>query len=290
MSSVMSLGAPDVIVRATAEVGEGPVIDGRTGKFCWVDITAGELHQTDLESRSTSTIAIGMTLGAVAPRHAGHGFAVAAADGFGFVGEDGLRLVDQVLPRADHRMNDAKCDSRGRMWAGSTHVDFVPGAGALHRWDGREPSAVVARGFTLPNGMGWSPDDTRMYLAESMRGEILVADYSADDGVAGDFVRLCRVEAGLPDGLAIDTDGCLWIAVWGGSVVQRFSPEGVLIGECRMPVTQPSSCAFAADGTLYITSARAGLSDEGLSEQPLAGSIFALATSTRGVAVEAFHG
>jgi len=288
MPSVASLGIPDLVVPASASVGEGPVFDRRTGALCWVDLMAGRLHETDLDSGVTSTVTIGMALGAVAPRRVGAGFAVAVADGFGFVDAGGLRLVDRVLPGPGHRMNDAKCDSRGRLWAGSTHVDFASGAGALHRWDGRGPSVVVARGFTLPNGIGWSPDDTRMYLVDSMSGDILAADFDAVDGVVGEFRVLCRVGAGLPDGLAVDVDGCIWVAVWGGSVVQRYSPDGVLLGECRLPVSQPSSCAFAADGTLVITSARAGLTGSDLSAQPLAGSIFAVATSTRGVPVEAF--
>ena len=88
----------------------------------------------------------------------------------------------------------------------------------------------------------------------------------------------------------MDVYGCLWVGVWGGSVVQKYTAEGELVAECPMPVTQPSSCAFADDGTLYITSARAGLSDDELVEQPLAGSLFALETNTRGVPVGTFNG
>lgn len=290
MTSVETLRAPETALPTTAAVGEGPVIDARTGRLCWVDITAGELHETILETQETRTVSVGMTLGAAVPRTSRSGFAVAVADGFGFADLHGLELVDVVLPEPFRRMNDAKCDSHGRLWAGSTHLDFAPGEGALHRWDGRAPSEVMADGITLPNGIGWSPDDALMYLVDSMAREVLVADFSAEAGTVGAFRTLCRVESGLPDGLAVDVDGCLWVAVWGGSVVQKYTAEGELVAECPMPVTQPSSCAFADDGTLYITSARAGLSDDELVEQPLAGSIFALETNTRGVPVGTFNG
>ena len=104
----------------------------------------------------------------------------------------------------------------------------------------------------------------------------------------GELAPLCRVDPALPDGLAVDVDGSLWIAVWGGSEVRRYDSAGHLTGTVAMPVTQPSSCAFGDDGTLYITSARTGLTAEDLQSQPHAGSVFALATATRGVPIHAF--
>ena len=167
-------------------------------------------------------------------------------------------------------------------------MEFVPGVGELHRWDGNLPSVSVAKGFTLPNGLGWNHEDTTMYLIDSMTNNLLSAPYHPDDGLIGDFTPLLRIEPGLPDGLAVDLDGSIWIAVWGGTEVRRFNHTGQLTGIVPMPVTQPSSCAFGPDGTLYITTARAGLASPELSKQPHAGSVFALGTNTRGVAVPAF--
>ncbi|MFF1632523.1 SMP-30/gluconolactonase/LRE family protein [Leifsonia sp. NPDC058248] len=290
MTRVKQYPAPEVVVRAQAAVGEGPVIDERSGRLCWVDIENGLLFETDLESGTTTSTPTGTTLGAALPRETNPGFAVAVADGFGILDDGGLSIIDPVLPEPYRRMNDAACDSRGRLWAGSTHREFVPGVGALHRWDGAGPSEIVATGLTLPNGIGWSPDDTRLYLADSMTHELLVAGYTAESGEIGEFETLCRIEAGLPDGLAVGADGCVWIAVWGASVVQRYTPAGELIGECALPVTQVSSCAFGHDGTLYITSARSGLTEKELRAQPLAGSVFAVATDTGGAPVHAFAG
>ncbi len=291
MADVQTLPTPDVVVRADAETGEGPVVDRRTGRLCWVDIPLGRLFEDDLVTGEQRSTDVGTMLGAAAPRADDEGFAVAVADGFGLLVDGRLTVVDQVLPEAHRRMNDAKCDSRGRLWAGSTHIEFVPGVGALHCWTAGAPSRVVASGLTLPNGLGWSPDDGSMYLADSMERRLLRAPFDADDGALhGELTLLRNISGGLPDGLAVDTDGCVWLALWGGGEVHRYSPDGDLLARVPVPVDQPSSCAFGDDGTLYITSAAAGLTPAQRLRQPLAGSVFALATDARGVPVRAFAG
>ncbi len=290
MSAVERLPAPDVLIPAEASVGEGPVIDPWTGHLCWVDIVEGMLYENDLTGGEQTVAALGTMIGAAAPRERAEGFAVAVADGFGYWTSGQLRIVDPVLPEPERRMNDAKCDSRGRLWAGSTHMEFVPGVGALHCWDGSARSDAVATGFTLPNGLGWDQDDTRMYLVDSMTNILLSAPYDAGEDVVGEFKPLCSVEPGLPDGLAVDVDGAIWVAVWGGAEVRRFNSLGELVGIVPMPVSQPSSCAFGPDGTLYITSARYGLTPHQLLSQPHAGAVFALSTDTTGVRVRPFAG
>ncbi|WP_338418496.1 SMP-30/gluconolactonase/LRE family protein [Nakamurella antarctica] len=279
-----------MVIRARATVGEGPVFDRRSGGLCWVDIDNGLLFENDLTTGEQIVSSMPTLLGAAAPRLNNRGFAVAVEGGFGLFVDGELQLVDPVLPESYRRMNDAKCDSQGRLWAGSTHKEFVPGVGALHRWDGRAESTVMASGFSLPNGLGWNADDTVMYLADSMTHQLLKADYRCGEEDLGEFTQLCEVSPGLPDGLAVDMDGCVWLAVWGGYAVHRYDSTGRLIGRVPMPVEKPSSCAFADDGTLYITSASAGLSEADLLQQPLAGSVFALSTTTRGVPVHAFAG
>lgn len=288
MASSTMFPTPEVVVRACATVGEGPVLDPRSGRLCWVDIDSGFLYEDDLAAGHQTRWSTGTLLGAVAPRVQEPGFAVAVADGLGFLVEGELTVTEPVLPEPHRRMNDAKCDSCGRLWAGSTHMEFVPGVGALHRWDGREPSTVVAEGFTLPNGLGWNAEDDVMYLADSMRRVLLSAPYFADEGDVGKFTELCEVDGGLPDGLAVDVDGCVWVAIWGGYEVRRYDSRGRVVGRIPMPVEKPSSCAFGEDGTLFITSATADITPEGLVTQPLAGSVFAVSTNTYGVPVESF--
>jgi sugar lactone lactonase YvrE len=290
MGDVSVLPTPDVVVPARAVVGEGPVFDERTGRLCWVDINEGMLLENDLTNGTQTVTQLSMMLGAAAPRAHAPGFAVAVADGFGFVQNGKLEIVDPVLPEAHRRMNDAKCDSAGRLWAGSNHMEFVPGIGALHRWDGSSPGTVVLDGLILPNGLGWNPADTTMYLVDSFANTLMSASFDAADGTVGTFDVLAKIESGLPDGLAVDVDGCIWVAVWGGWEVLRISPEGEVVAKVPMPVAQPSSCAFGADGALYITSASNGLDEKALAEQPHAGSVFAVASGTHGVPVSAFAG
>ncbi|MBN9194634.1 MAG: SMP-30/gluconolactonase/LRE family protein [Microbacterium sp.] len=121
---VQVFAQPEVVIPSDAETGEGPVFDHRTGRLVWVDIPNGGLLETDLASGRTTRTSLGTSLGAAVPRADAQGFAVAVADGFGLVVDGVLELVDRALPEARRRMNDAKCDSAGRLWAGSTHVEY----------------------------------------------------------------------------------------------------------------------------------------------------------------------
>lgn len=290
MTRMRNYGTAHLLIRSDAVVGEGPVIDGRTGRLVWVDIDRGIVFENDLETAEQVAARYPTTVGAVAPRAADTGFAAAVSDGFAILNDRGLTMVDSVLLTPNLRMNDAKVDSRGRMWAGSTHVEYKAGRGSLHRWDGRAPSTVMATGLTLPNGVGWNSDDSAMYLIDSFAHTVMRADFDVDDGRVGAFSPMARIEEGLPDGLAVDTDGCIWIAVWGAGEIRRLSPNGECIGQIDLPVSQPASCAFTPDGTLLITSARAGLTERELAEQPLAGSVFAIHVDATGVPVGAFAG
>lgn len=290
MPKVRLYPQPEVVIRAQASVGEGPVWDNRSGCLCWVDIDNGVLYENDLGTGHQRSSHVGTMLGAIAPRAHEPGFAAAVKDGFGLIVDGVLSLLDPVLRGTECRMNDAKCDSFGRFWAGSTHMEFEKGAGVLHRWDGHEDSIEMARGFTLPNGMGWNAEDTVMYIADSMTQQLLCASYHSEDGLIAEFSEIASIADGLPDGLAIDMDGCVWVAIWGGYEVHRYTADGELIGRIPMPVEKPSSCAFSTDGTLYITSASVGLDEGHRATQPLAGSVFALQTDSLGVPIQSFAG
>lgn len=279
---------PEVFAESDAELGEGPVVDAR-GVLSWVDLLRGAVFESRGAGETALVATIPTAVGAVAPRAQAPGLAVAVEAGFGLLVDGGLEVRDAVLAPGT-RMNDAKVDSRGRLWAGSMMQTPEPGTGRLHRWDGEAPSTVVRGGLTLPNGIGWSPADDRMYLIDSLAHALLVADYDADDGEPGPFTELARFEGGLPDGLAVDDDGGIWVAVWGAAEVRRLTPDGRVDAVIRMPVSQPTSCAFGPDGTLYVTSARIGLAAPALAREPLAGSVFACATARRGVPVPAFRG
>jgi sugar lactone lactonase YvrE len=290
MGGIKTYSDLKVVAESDASVGKGPVFDPRTSRLVWIDIYSGQLFEEDLVTGDQRVSSVSSMVGAVAPRESEPGFAAAVSDGFGFISGGTLEVVDEVLPTPEFRMNDGKVDSRGRFWAGSNEMSYAAGGGRLHRWDGERLSVVVATNFILPNGLGWNAEDNVMYLTDSYAHMIYQTSYQADEGKIGRLDMFVEVKGpGVPDGLAIDAEGCLWVAIRGGGQLRRYDRTGRLIGVVPVPVSQPSSCAFSPDDCLYITSARNGLSAEELARQPLAGSVFAVDPGTQGVPVRSFR-
>ena len=277
---------PELLVQSDAEVGEGPIFLGDS--LLWVDIPFGKIHNTNLGTLKTETTTLNTRVGAVAPFEAGENLAIACKEGFGIFADGKLDIRDPFLGDSNYRMNDAKCDALGRFWGGSCQMEFETGKGKLHRWEGGKSDKVMVESLSLPNGIGWNYENTLMYLADSMAKKVYVSDFDLADDFVPRFRELISIDSGVPDGLAVDMDGCIWLAVWGGSRVTKISPQGTILEEHHFPVAQPSSCAFGSDGPLYVTSARAGISEAELLNQPLAGSLFTLSTSTTGVPVAGF--
>jgi len=283
--------SPEVLIRADSAVGEGPVWVAENNLLSWVDITAGIWHRTELSAGLDLTVQFDTMLGAVTPTQ-DHGWVAALAEGFAVIREDGtLGFALDELPGPTLRMNDAKCDRLGRYWAGSNAFDFTPGRGRLHCLDADWHSTVHLEGLTLPNGLGWSPDDSTFYLIDSASRVLFSFDFDIDSGILSNQGTLVHWDdpGSSPDGLAVDSEGCLWVAQWGRGRIERYSPDGVLAGIVPCPVSQPSSCAFAEGNTLVITSALQGLADADTAE-PLAGSVFAVDVGVPGVPVAPFAG
>lgn len=269
------------LIPAAAAVGEGPVWDAAAERLLWVDITGGRVHTSTMDG-ATSTFQTSTLVGAVAPRRAG-GMVAATREGFAVITPDGV--VEDRLPMLPdgQRMNDAKCDSRGRLWAGSTDVSFAEGKGALHLLQRDWTVRTVLEGLTLPNGLGWSTDDRTFYLADTMEHVLWAFDFDPETAALRRQRPLRRFEAsqGLPDGLCVDASDRLWLAMWGSGRVLVLAPDGQVLDEVVVPVRQPSSCAFAGRDldVLCITSAREGLGLAGDDPAP-DGSVLA-ATGTR---------
>ena len=278
---------PELLLQSEAEVGEGPIFLGNS--LLWVDIPVGKIHKTNLENLHTETITLDTQVGAVAPFEADENIAVACKEGFAILANNKLEIRDPYLSDPDYRMNDAKCDALGRFWGGSCQLDFESGKGKLHRWEGGEHNKVMVESLSLPNGIGWNNENTLMYLADSMAKKVYVSDFDLADDFVPKFHELISIDLGVPDGLSVDVEGCIWLALWGGSQIIRISPQGKILEEHLFPVSQPSSCAFGSDGTLFVTSARAGISKADLLNEPLAGSLFTLSTNTSGVPVSGFR-
>jgi sugar lactone lactonase YvrE len=281
-----------VLVRAHARVGEGPMWDSERGVLHWVDILGQAIHTSDLSTGATTRLQLPTIVGAAAPSR--DGFVVASAEGFGWAAENGTYEPRLSFLPDGVRMNDAKVDPLGRFWAGSCAMDFAEGRGALHVLDGDWTYRTVLEGISQPNGLDWSPDGSTFYLVDTVTRELLAFDVDLDSGELGTRRVLTRFGpevAGVPDGLCVDAQGCLWVAFWGGAQVLRLSADGAVLRTLAVPVAQPSSCAFIGPDLdlLCITSAREGL--EPADADSLDGSVLAVAgTGGLGRRAERFAG
>jgi sugar lactone lactonase YvrE len=211
---------------------------------------------------------------------------VATERGFGLLATGGdLTTLPDVWDDATVRMNDGACDQQGRFFCGSMAYGAAPGRGALYRLDPDGTVHPVHSGITISNGIGWSPDGSRAYYVDSGTGRVDVC--SPDLVERRPFVTVPET-TGTPDGLTVDADGGVWVALWGGSAVHRYSPDGELDQVVSLPVAQVSSCAFGGEDldTLFITTSREGLSDP----EPAAGALFAVQPGTKGLPTLTFAG
>ena len=264
---------------------EGPRWDAARGELLWVDVLAGRLHRArpgaDGQLQVLQTFQIHCHLGAAAPA-AGGGYVLAAGPGFLHVDDTGAvrELAQPEAGRTDVRMNDGICDPQGRFWAGTMAYDEAPGAGCLYRLELDGSCTQVLTGLTISNGIGWSPDGTTMYLADSGTADISAFDF---DPATGDLSRRRTIvhittANAVPDGLTVDHHGNLWVALWNGGALARYHPDGSLLDTVPLPVDRPTSCAFGGTGgaTLFITTAREGLGDTALAREPDAGRLLRL--------------
>jgi sugar lactone lactonase YvrE len=286
----------ELVLEAEAECGECPVWDARRQKLLWVDIPRGLVHIYDPVTGSDRVFDLGQPVGSLA-RRAGGGMIVALAEGFGFFDEESGEL-DIIAPvetaGQNGLMNDGKCDARGRFWAGTATEPPEERVSALYQLDTDLSVEKVLEGVTLSNGMGWSLDRALMYYIDSTTGGVDVFDYDPDSGRLGNRRRPVPIapELGMPDGMTVDAEGHLWVAIYGGSAVHRYSPRGELEAVVHLPVTQVTSCAFGGESLedLYVTTARENFSEAQARQEPQAGGLFRCRPGIRGVLPAEFQG
>lgn len=269
-------------------LGEGPVWDGREGLLYWVDIMAGRVHRWAPASGLVETMEAGEPVGAVALGEDG-GLVCALQSGFAAAerfGGELRRLAGYEGASPEIRMNDGKCDGAGRFWAGTMAFDYRPEAGALYRLDAQGRVERVLEGVTISNGMDWSADGTRMYYIDTPKRTVDVFDFDEETGAISNRRAVIEIpdEAGWPDGMTLDAEGRIWVALWGGGAVRCYSPEGKLEEVIEVAAPQTTSCCFGGGdfSVLYITSARDGLTEEQLAAAPQAGGVFAVRPGVRG--------
>jgi sugar lactone lactonase YvrE len=281
----------EVVSPPGAILGEGPVWDARVGRLVWVDILARRVYLTDVRTGATDAIETPLHVGAVAPRAAG-GYVAALQDGFWIVGDGEPRQLARI-PEANPalRFNDGKCDPAGRFWAGTMRYDEAPGGGALYRLDPGGEVTRVLDGVSISNGLAWSGDGRVLYYVDSATHRIDAFPFDPSTGEIGERRTVVDIppELGFPDGMTIDAEGGLWVALWRGSAIHRYL-DGRLDRVVDLSVSKPTSCAFGGDrlDELFVTSATTDLSAEEREAQPHAGAVLRIRPGVRGLPPDAF--
>ena len=277
----------EVVVPARCELAEGPVWDAAHGLLRWVDILPGHVHALDPVSGAHTWFEAGDPVGTVGLTRDG-GLVYALVDRFAVSDHEGrdLRpLGDFTVDRSEVRFNDGKPDPWGNFWAGTMAWQEQGGPPCnLYRLSPDGAVTELLDGVGLSNGLDWTDDRRLFYYADSNSGRVDLFGTDPDTGELSGRRGFVAVSGGIPDGLTLDAEGCLWLAVWGSGELHRYTPDGRLDTVVKLPATQVTSAAFGgADlGTLYITTARENFTPADLAAQPLAGHIFACTPGVTG--------
>ena len=268
----------------------------RCRRLRFVDAHPGTVYRYDPADGSLTSCTVGQPVGAVVVREAG-GVVAAARDGIGLLDErtGGLDLIAPIeLDVPGSRMNDAKCDPAGRLWAGTMALDLTAGAGSLYRILRDHSFTRVVDGDHVLQRSRVEPRGRSHVLHRHVRARRRRLRLRARNRrrLEPPKARELSLEDGLADGLAVDSEGHLWVVLFGGGCVRRYAPDGRLVDRLELPVSQPTSVAFGGDdlGDLYITTATYQLAAEQLAEQPYAGATFVCRPGVTGTPVHAFGG
>ena len=279
----------ELAVPAQCQLAEGPVWDVARGLLWWVDILPGHVHAIDPGTGARTWFNAGDPVGAVGLARDG-GLVLALVDGFALAGDNGdhlTRVPGFGIDRTVIRFNDGKPDPWGNFVAGTMAWDESGDPpGSLYRLSPDGEVTELFGGVGLSNGLDWTDDRRLFYYADSNSGRVDLFDCDPDTGTLSGrrpFVTVPEAD-GIPDGLTLDADGCVWLAVWDSGNLRRYTPAGVLDTVVRLPARQVSSAAFGGPGlgTLYVTTARQGYTDADRREQPHAGDIFACTPGVTG--------
>lgn len=273
-----------------SQLGEGPLWDAARQRLYFVDIKRSSVHALAPANGVRRSWRLPDQVCWLIARRDGDGFV--AGVGTQVVRlwlEPGLRIAPLAMPQLAPgvRLNDAKADGQGRIWAGTMHdTDPARADGELLRLDADGTLSVRDRGYHICNGPAFSLDGATMYHSDSLLGRV----YAYRGGARTVWRQFDVAGEGAPDGMTVDQSDCIWVAQWGGGRVCRYSADGALLEAIRVPVSQPTSCTFGGPElkTLFITSARMGLSAAQLEREPLAGALFAIDLPVGGVAADRY--
>jgi sugar lactone lactonase YvrE len=287
----------NLVLDIRCELGEGALWHRPVGRLYWVDIAGQKAHAYEPATGRTLTALVGQSVGTVVPTRRRE-VLIALQRQFALLDFERGRLTPfpaEPIEPATMRFNDGKCDPAGRFWVGSMALDETPGQGRLHCLYPDLHVETKLSGLTISNGLAWSADARTLYFIDSPTQTIDAFDFDSAAGTLTNRRVLRRFEAGggTPDGMTIDANGRLWVALWdGGRVVQIDPANGATLAEVMVPARRVTSCAFGGPklDTLYITTARVGLTDAQLASEPLSGGLFAASPGVSGVNAFEFAG
>jgi sugar lactone lactonase YvrE len=269
-----------------AELGEGPVWSAAENAVYFVDIKAPAIHRLEPEAGRRTTWPAPAQVGFLVPARGG-GFVCGLQGGLHrFDPADGsfTALCPVEADRPGNRINDGFVDPAGRLWFGSMDDAEAAVAGTLYRWRGQGAPEAVDAGYAITNGPAVSPDGKTLYHTDSRAKTVYAFDLAADGALSGKRV-FARTADAHPDGMAVDAEGCVWVALFGGWRIERYSPDGAVIGSVRFPCANITKLAFAGADlrTVYATTAKLHLTLEARARQPLAGGLFRFTVDTPGL-------
>jgi len=277
-------GAVSVAFAGMAVLGESPLWSERRGRLLWVDTEGRTLNQLDPATGRNEAFGVPDVVGMVAERADGT-LVVALGCDLATIGSDGeiCRFATAPHAQAGFRLNDGRFDDEGRLWIGLMDNALRPGTGILYRYDPDGTWHVMDGGFALVNGLDWSPDRQTLYVTDSRVPAIYAYAFDMAHGKIGEHRPFMTFgpEDGFPDGLLVGPDGAVWSTLFDAGAIQRIEPDGRSSRRIELPVSRPTSCAFSPDGTtLYVTSARLGLSGTALAREPMAGAVLRVGCAT----------
>ena len=277
----------ECVCELAAKLGEGPLWSARERAVWFVDIKGRQVHRHDEATRTTQSWRAPEDVGFIVAASGGRFICGLKSGLYLFTPESGnFQLLTPVdSDRPGNRLNDAHVDAAGRLWFGTMDDAEASPTGALYRFDARGLHRCDD-GYVITNGPATSPDGRTLYHVDTLERVIFAFDLAADGSLSRRrvFARLAETD-GYPDGPVVDAAGCVWVGLYGGWGVNRYSPSGELLSKLSLPVANCTKVAFGGPDlrTLYITSAWKGLAAEQRTQQSLAGGLFAVRVDTPGL-------
>lgn len=291
--TIQKISEVELVIDSKSELGEGAIWNHKTGELMWVNIKGKILNFYNPRTGNNKEMFTGQMIGTVVPTELGV-VLVALKNGiYEFNPDTGSKklLVNPEEHLSNNRFNDGKCDPAGRFWAGTMSTFGENNMGTLYRYDADSTIHPMIENVSISNGIVWSYDKTKMYYIDTPTQKVMGYDYNNATGEITNAKVAVEVptEMGHPDGMTIDAEGNIWVALWGGFAVGCWNPEsGELVKTVEVPAKNVTSCAFGDTdlGTLYITTAREGNTEEELAKYPYSGGVFKTRPGAKGV--EAF--